>query len=301
MKRNSRRDQVLLMLLALTSISLIVIDRQSRDQSPLDGLRSAAAVVFGPAERVIGSIAGSAGDVADRLRDRPSDKAADARVVRENAQLRRQLRTSELARNRAAELDRLLGVAAAGQYRTVPAEVVAMATQQSLGRTITIDAGSRDGIARDMTVINADGLVGRVRTVGPWTSTVLLAVDPGSSVGVRLESTMEIGIASGTDAGSRDSLTLELLDTQANVAPGDRLVTFGSRGNRPYVAGVPVGVVTQVKETPGTLTRTALLSPYVDFTALDLVGVVVEPPREDPRDSVLPPRPTPSATPSTGR
>jgi len=40
--------------------------------------------------------------------------------------------------------------------------------------------------------------------------------------------------------------------------------------------------------------------PYVDFTALDLVGVVVVPPRRDPRDAVLPapatPRPTPRVT-----
>jgi rod shape-determining protein MreC len=49
--------------------------------------------------------------------------------------------------------------------------------------------------------------------------------------------------------------------------------------------------VTDLQQTPGALTRTATVTPYVSFTALDLVGVVVEPPRKNPRDAVLPPRP----------
>jgi rod shape-determining protein MreC len=61
---------------------------------------------------------------------------------------------------------------------------------------------------------------------------------------------------------------------------------------------VPVGVVTSVQGSPGSLTRTASVDPYVDFTSLDLVAVVVQPPRHNPRDSVLPPRPSPSSSPS---
>jgi rod shape-determining protein MreC len=80
--------------------------------------------------------------------------------------------------------------------------------------------------------------------------------------------------------------------------PGDRLVTFGSQGDTPYVAGVPVGEVLSVQGTPGSQTRTAVVAPYADFTSLDLVGVVVEPPRSDPRDAVLPPRPQTTPTPT---
>jgi len=71
------------------------------------------------------------------------------------------------------------------------------------------------------------------------------------------------------------------------------MVTFGSQGDTPYVPGVPVGEVVRVEGTPGSQTRTAVVAPYVDFTALDLVGIVVEPPRKDPRDAVLPPAPRP--------
>jgi len=78
----------------------------------------------------------------------------------------------------------LLRVAGAGQYRVLPARVVAVGAKQEFSWTVTIDAGTRDGISRDLTVLNGQGLVGRVVEVGPWTSTVLLAVDPRLPAGV---------------------------------------------------------------------------------------------------------------------
>ena len=57
------------------------------------------------------------------------------------------------------------------------------------------------------------------------------------------------------------------------------------------MAGVPIGVIERVEPTPGELTKVALARPYVDFSALDVVGVVVQGPRRDPRDALLPPAP----------
>jgi rod shape-determining protein MreC len=68
-------------------------------------------------------------------------------------------------------------------------------------------------------------------------------------------------------------------------------VTFGSVHDTPYVPGVPVGTITSVAHTTGTLTPTAKVRPFVDFATLGVVGVVVTPPRTDPRYSVLPPQP----------
>ena len=96
-------------------------------------------------------------------------------------------------------------------------------------------------------------------------------------------------------------MTLELFAPNTPVRVGDRLVSFGSPGTRPFVPGVPLGVVTEVDVTPGALKRTARVRPYVGFTSLDVVGVVVEPLRgADPRDRLLPATPTarPSAAPS---
>ena len=289
---------MLLALLLVTSVSLITIDYRGGDRSPLDGLRSLAAAVFGPVEQVAAAIAGPVSDAVDSVSRLGEGSDEVDRLRRENEELTRRLRTSKLDRNRAAELDELLRLAGAGRYRVVPAQVIAIGSAQSFSWTVTIDAGTGDGIHPDMTVLNGDGLVGRVKTAGPSTATVLLAVDPESSVGVRLEGSMEVGFTTGQGIGDGGDLDLRLLDGQSTVVRGDRLVTFGSQGDTPYVPGVPVGVVRSVQGTPGSQTRTAVVDPYVDFTALDLVGVVVEPPRKDPRDAVLPPRPIASPQPT---
>jgi rod shape-determining protein MreC len=289
---------VLLALLLVTSISLITIDYRGGENSPLNGVRSAAAAVFGPVERVAAAIVRPVSDAVDSVGSLGGNKDQAARLTAQNQELKRQLRTSQLDRNRANELDALLHLAGAGRYRVVPARVIAIGSAQTFSWTVTVDAGSRDGIRPDMTVLNGDGLVGRVKTVGPTSATVLLAVDPESSVGVRLERSMEVGFTTGRGIRDNGDLDLRLLDGQSTVARGDRLVTFGSQGDTPYVPGVPVGVVAAVHGTPGSQTRTAVVTPYVDFTSLDLVGVVVEPPRTDPRDAVLPPRPTSSPAPT---
>ncbi|HTE71998.1 MAG TPA: rod shape-determining protein MreC [Actinomycetes bacterium] len=294
MNRDTRRTRVLLALLLVTSVALVLIDHRAADESPLDGVRGAAAAVFGPVEQVAAAIAGPVSDAVDGVSSIGDDADEVDRLRRRNEELTRRLRTGELDRNRAAQLDALLHVAATGRYRVVPAQVIAIGAAQSFSWTVTIDAGTRDGVRADMTVLDGDGLVGRVKTAGPSTATVLLAVDPESSVGVRLEGSMEVGFTTGQGIDDDGALDLRLLDGQSTVAPGDRLVTFGSQGDTPYVPGVPVGVARRVQGSPGSQTRTAVVEPYVDFTALDLVGVVVEPPRTDPRDAVLPPRPTPS-------
>jgi rod shape-determining protein MreC len=294
MNRDTRRTRVLLALLLVTSVALVLIDHRAAADSPLDGVRGAAAAVFGPVEQVAAAIAGPVSDAVDGVSSIGDDADEVDRLRRRNEELTRRLRTGELERNRAAQLDALLHVAGAGRYRVVPAQVIAIGAAQSFSWTVTIDAGTRDGVHADMTVLDGQGLVGRVKTAGPSTATVLLAVDPESSVGVRLEGSMEVGFTTGQGIADDGALDLRLLDGQSTVVPGDRLVTFGSQGDTPYVPGVPVGVVRSVQGSPGSQTRTAVVEPYVDFTALDLVGVVVEPPRSDPRDAVLPPRPTPS-------
>lgn len=302
MNRDTRRSRVLLALLLVTSIGLITVDyRASADggRSPLAGLRDLASSVFGPLEEGAASVAGPIGELVDDVGSlgRAEDELASLR--RQNARLTNRLRSAGVDRSRVAEVDALLRLAGAGRYRVVPAQVIAVGSAQTFTWTVTIDAGRRDGVRRDMTVVNGDGLVGRVTSVGRSTATVALLVDPDSSVGVRMEGSGELGYTTGEGVSS--ALALQLLDAQSTVVRGDRLVTFGSQDDMPYVPGVPVGVVRKVQASPGSQTRSARVEPYVDFSALDIVGVVVEPPRKDPRDAVLPPRPSrdqPAPTPT---
>ncbi|MFE4794268.1 rod shape-determining protein MreC [Streptomyces sp. NPDC056708] len=299
--RDTRESRLLLVLLIAIAFALITVDIRGGEESPVDGARRAAATVFGPVENGVAAAVDPVGNAIGAVRDSGARHHRIAELEQQNAALKTKLGSDDQNRNRVRELDRMLKKSAAGQYGIKAAEVIAIGSAQGFSWTVTIDAGSNDGIKRDMTVINGDGLVGRITTVGPDTATVLLANDPDFTVGTRMEKTDELGFATGQ--GSQP-LSVQFLNGKAKVKKGDRLVTFGSSKNKPFVPGVPVGEVVRVDPSGGGLTRTVYVRPYVGFTKLDIVGIVVQAPREDPRDMVLPkapakpakPKPTPTVT-----
>jgi rod shape-determining protein MreC len=294
-RRSPRRSRAVLAPLIVLTVALLLLDLSAGSGGSTDRMRGVASVVLGPAERLASGVARAVSDAAHGLTG-GSRRDLDA-LRRENDALRLAERAGEDDRRRAAELDSLLRAAGLGRYRIVPARVVALSSPQDARRMVTLDAGSRDGVKPELTVLSGQGLVGRVVRVGPTTCDVLLLTDPSFSVGVRLEGSGLIGVATG--AGDRP-LGLRLLDAQTRVAPGARLVTLGSAAGSPFVPGVPVGEVREVRTAPGTLSRTGRVTPYVTAATLDLVGVVVQPPRTDPRDAVLPPRPSTTPTPGGG-
>ena len=276
MIRDSRRTRLVLGLLLLVAFALVTLDARGEERSPVDPLRSFAAALFGPVERLAGAVAKpftSAVDTVAQIRDQ---KAELDRLQKQNAELRARLRAAQLDRAAAAQLDAVLGAANRGGYKVIGAHVVAFGPEQGFSWTVAVDAGTRQGVRRDMTVVNPDGLVGRVVSAGPHTSTVLLAVDPVSTVGVRVLSSREIGAVTGA---GRQPMSLQLFDQQASLSRGDELVTFGSRGAKPFVQGIPVGTVTGVRTATDGAGRLATVRPAVDFTALDVVGIVIEAPR----------------------
>ncbi|SHI23459.1 rod shape-determining protein MreC [Streptomyces sp. 3214.6] len=293
--RDTRESRLLLVLLIAIAFALITVDIRGGEDSPVDGARQAAAAVFGPIEDGVSSAVDPVGNAVSAVRDSGERHDRLSELEKENAALKAKLGSDDRNRSRLAQLDKMLKIAGAGQYGIKGAEVIAIGAAQGFSWTITIDVGANDGVKRDMTVLNGDGLVGRVTTVGPDTATVLLASDPDFTVGTRMEASDELGFASGQ--GDRP-LRVELLNGKADVKKGDRLVTFGSQADKPFVPGVPVGVVSRVDPSGGDLTRTLYVTPYVSFTKLDIVGVVVQAPKKDPRDTVLPSKPKPVPTPT---
>ncbi|MEV5314910.1 rod shape-determining protein MreC [Streptomyces sp. NPDC052610] len=293
--RDTRESRLLLVLLVAIAFALITVDIRGGEDSPVDGARRAAATVFGPIENGVASAVDPVGNAIAAVRDSGDRHDRIAELERQNAALKAKLGSDDRNRSRLQQLDKMLKVAGEGQYGIKGAQVIAIGAAQGFSWTITIDVGADDGIKRDMTVLNGDGLVGRVTTVGPNSATVLLASDPDFTVGTRIEGNDELGFASGQ--GDRP-LRVELLNGKAQVKKGDRLVTFGSQADKPFVPGVPVGVVSRVDPSGGGLTRTLYVTPFVSFTKLDVVGVVVQAPEKDPRDTVLPDKPEPTPTPT---
>ncbi|MFZ3557538.1 MULTISPECIES: rod shape-determining protein MreC [unclassified Streptomyces] len=296
--RDTRESRLLLVLLIAIAFALITVDIRGGEDSPVDGARHAAATVFGPVENGVSGAVDPIGNAISAVRDSDKRHNRIGELEHENAALKAKLGSGDRNRSKVRQLDAMLKTAGAGQYGIKGAQVIAIGSAQGFSWTVTIDAGANDGLKRDMTVLNGDGLVGRVTTVGPNTATVLLANDPDFTVGTRMEKSDELGFASGQ--GDRP-LRVQLLNGKAKVKKGERLVTFGSQADKPFVPGVPVGRVVRVDPSGGDLTRTVYVKPYVGFTKLDIVGVVVQAPRTDPRDTVLPkkpakPKPTPTVT-----
>ena len=224
-----RPSRAVLVLLLLASFTLITLDARGGDDSPLEPVRSAMGDVLGPVENATAAAVRPFTAVPGFFRTTGGLRRDVARLEAENSQLKGALAGVSVDRNRAAELDGLLATSKTTGYALVPARVVAMGPAQSFSRTVTIDAGTRAGIRPDMTVLNNDGLVGRVVRADRSTATVLLLVDQDSVVGGRLGSSMEVGLLRGRGAvGGVEKLDLDLVVPAATVNQDDVLVTWGS-------------------------------------------------------------------------
>ena len=279
--RESRRLRTIIGLLILTSVTLIVLSLKGGGAT----VRTGAQGVMGPVQNAVASVTRPVRDFFTGLGSIGSKDQTIADLRQHNLELQGQLATTEYVRNRAQQLDDLLKIAGAGNYKLVPAQVVAVGPDQGFAWTVTIDAGSIDGLKMDQDVITGQGLVGRVVRVTKTDATVELLVDSTSTVGARVERSMSIGFLNGTGEAKR--MEFQLLDPFAQIRTGDRLVSFGVRGGI-YVPGLPLGTITDISGSPGQLTRVATVVPFVDVNALDLVGVIIDPPRTNPRDALLP-------------
>ena len=279
-------SRVVVGLLFAASLSVITVDAASGDDSPVDPARAAVGNVIGPIETGTATAVRPFRETMAYFSSNDDLRADVARLSAQNSKLRSEAEQVPLDRNRLAELDGLTHTANETGYALVAARVVGMGPMQSFSRTVTIDAGTSSGIRKDMTVLNNDGLVGRVLSTTRTTANVLLVLDTDSVVGGRLGSNMEIGFLRGRGVTSdRGRMDLDLVDHSVTPSKGDVVVTWGSQNGRPYVSGIPIGKVESVYSTPRELAKHAVIDPFVDFTSLDVVGVVV--PRKTQGDRLV--------------
>jgi rod shape-determining protein MreC len=293
-------------MFVLTAFTLTALDyRSTGGSSAFDAVRRGSDTVFGPAQRAIGGVAHSVGNALGGLPRIGHYRDDNTKLRAENDRLRAQLRETDGLRRQVAEWNALEGLKDSGGYTLAAAHVISVGSSLGFEWTATIDAGSRDGVRENATVVNGKGLVGRVKRVGPYTSIVVLLIDGDFSVGVRLIRSGQLGLVTGH---GRAALSYQLIGQRARAELGDAMYTSGST----FKAGIPVGRVISTSNDPNSPTLTGTLSPYVDATALDLVGVVLDGPRRTPRLPLRPtplpsprpagsPTPTPTATPTPTR
>ncbi len=129
--------------------------------------------------------------------------------------------------------------------------------------TITVDKGSDDGIGKDMAVITAAGVVGKVYTVLPNTAKVLLLTDPGNTVAVIVQRNREEGLLEGKLV----NCALKYVSYYADIQEGDLLVTSGLDGI--YPKGLPVATVMKVTKQEAVAFQTVVAEPVVRFSRLE--------------------------------
>jgi len=197
-------------------------------------------------------------------------------VRAENRQLKDQIEQMRLEQVRLAEdaaqarrLQTLLAFKEQFISRTVAAQVIG-SSGSDLSRTVYIDKGESAGIKRDMAVITADGIVGKVLVVYSSVSQVLLINDQSSGVGALLEKTRLQGVLRGTANGE---VVLERVMSDEQVPLGETVLTSG--GDQIFPKGLPIGSVMKVGNGKD-LFLNIKIKPAANLSKLEEVLVLVE-------------------------
>lgn len=155
---------------------------------------------------------------------------------------------------------------AAGDY--LAAKVVARDPDR-ITNTILIDIGRSDGVEERMPVVTADGLVGRILEVHPWTSVVQLLLDRNCRVSAIVQRQSR---TQGIVMVEEGTFYLRHVPLRSEVEEGDVVVSSGLGGIFP--AGLLVGTVTELGDAETGLFREVILTPGVNFANLEEVFVL---------------------------
>ncbi len=156
-------------------------------------------------------------------------------------------------------------------YKTIPAQIIGSSGSEQ-SHVFYLDKGKADGLGRDMAVITADGIVGKVREVFPHSAQVLAINDQTSGAGVILETTRIRGILRGNEQGQPQIVGI-LADTR--IKPGENVLTAG--GDQIFPRGLPVGAVEKVVNDPdrdGFIN--VIIKPAAHLDRLDEVLVITD-------------------------
>jgi len=273
MYRPKRRGRLLLLVFLALSILVITLDFRGGSGGPLERAKEITEAIVAPIQRgltaitrPIGNFFSAIGDLADlreenkKLEDEVAglqSEITEARdMAEENAELRELLELDESW----ATMDRVV------------AEVIADAPA-NYRWAIRVDAGTSDGVKKDMAVITADGLAGKVVSVGPNDSTILLLVDPTLGGGATTEQRRLTGVVSGNGFG--EDLAMEFVSKQETIRVGDRVIT-STYNQGIFPPGIPVGFVSAIGGDARAAEFEIQVNPFVDFARIDHVVIRLE-------------------------
>ena len=246
---------------ALLALVQINAERAGQNSPLTTAGTSVAAFVEMLSSAVIDGVRGAAGAVVQLPQlegDNAALRAQNAALQTENARL------NELASEYGAELS--IKPVVDLYPNAVPARVIGF-PPEGTSRSITIDRGTSSGVHKDDGVVADGGIVGRVQSVSPFSSEVVLITDYTS----RLPAVTRRGRFWGIARGNLSSVRVEYIPQDAPIRVGDIVVTGEGRS---FHAGVPIGRIVRIERGDTTLYQTAVLKPAVAIDGLERVVVV---------------------------
>ena len=264
---------VFFLLFFLTVAIVFVSYRFPEALNPVrDGIDS----FISPMQRGINVVGRSVSDYITILGDLKS-------LQQENEQLKEKIEQltlqSQVISQEKYELDALRELYELDQkysdYEKVAARIIA---RESNGwyNIFTIDKGYEDGILEDMNVMAGNGLVGVVTSVRKNSATVRSIIDDSSKVSGMFLKTSDTCIISG-DLNSMTSdgkIKVSMIPLNAEISENDEVVT--SHISDKFQQGILIGYVTDIQVDSSNMTKTAYLTPVVDFEHLDEVLIITE-------------------------
>ena len=267
------RQRTAVLFIAVVLGHIILISAQVNSSAGVPLLEVATFGAFAEVQR---GAAGMTGGIRNAWKG-----YVDLRGVRaENAQLKKQLGDlqvqfqQERARaEQARHLESLLGLQQNLKLDTVSASVIGASASLDF-RGMTIDQGSKTGVATNMAVIAPDGVVGRIVTPTMHASKVQLLIDRNAAAGGRVERSRAEGIIVGA---GEDTVRMDFVAATADVKVGDTIVTSGTDGI--YPKGFIIGKVEVVNNGDG-IYKAIRVRPSVPFNRLEEVLVIKTPPAQ---------------------
>ncbi len=258
------RIRALALLGIVAGVCLLLLTLQMRGRSV--GASDALALVTTPIQTVLARVNRATLGVWGTYRDWKNVRAENRRLRDETQRLRVEaLRVTETdAENQ--RLRRLLTLKESLPLETMAGEIIAREWGGWV-RSLTINRGRGDAVARLTAVIAPDGLVGRIVDVRAGSSVVQVLTDPASTVGAHVVRTRTPGIIEGEPRGT---LRFKYMARDGSgIQVGDVVVTSGLGGLFP--GGIPIGRVRTIDDRGSALFSYAQVTPAVDFARIDEV------------------------------
>jgi rod shape-determining protein MreC len=259
------------------ALSLISANFHTREK--MSFFESLAVEITAPVQKLVRAVLQGVGNVWKGYFHLVGLEKENQRLKREVEELRHQVNEYREAYLTNQRLRGLLNFKKSIATPLLPAEVVAF-DPSGWFQTILIDKGSNDGVAQDMAVVNASGLVGRVIGVSSHHAKVLLILDPNSAVDGLVQRSRARGILVGRGRGN---CLLNYVQRNEDVQVGDQVISSGMGGVFPK--GLLLGTVQEVVRGTSGLFQAVEVQPAVDFGRLEELMVVVQLPAEDPTQS----------------